>query len=124
MHTDMTSDGWELVSAEGRNAAYPSTFLIPSRNEREALAPGDAAKLLFNIQSSESGIVMERMWVIVKSRTDEGYIGILDSDPVSAREFGPHTGECITFGPEHIASISSPPREYVTNKYGGSFFGE
>lgn len=120
----MTSDGWELVSAEGRNAAYPSSFLIPSRNEREALVPGDGAKLLFDIQASENGIVMERMWVIVKSRTDQGYIGVLESDPVSVREFGPHTGECITFRPEHIASISSPPREYVIDKYGASFFGQ
>ncbi|WP_162601236.1 hypothetical protein [Occallatibacter savannae] len=124
MHNDMTPEGWKLVSAEGRNAEYPSTFLIPSRDEREALVPGDGAKLLFDIQTSENGIVMERMWVIVKSRTEEDYIGVLDSDPVSIREFGPHTGESITFRPEHIASISSPPREYVIDKYGVSFFGE
>jgi len=33
-------------------------------------------------------------------------------------------GDVITFGPEHIAEISTPPREYVIEKYGASFFDE
>src|ERR1700739_4556522 len=89
MHSNVTSDGWQLVSAEERNAAYPNTFLIPAREKREALVAGDGAKLLFDIETSENGIVMERMWMIVKSRTQGGFIGVLDSDPVSARILGP-----------------------------------
>lgn len=127
MHSDRTSDGWELVSAEDRNAAHPDTFRIPPREKREALAPGDGAKLLFDIATRKEDVmdrVLERMWVIVKARTEGGYIGVLDNNPVSAKDANLHAGEYITFRAEHIASIGAPPREYVIQKYGASFFGE
>ena len=124
MLTKMATDGWELVSAEDRNAAYPSTFRIPAREIREALTVGDGAKLLFDIETGENGRIMERMWVIVKTRIEGGYIGVLDNNPVSSKNPSLRAGESITFGPEHIASISTPPREYVVERYGKSFFGE
>jgi hypothetical protein len=120
----MVSEGWELVSAEDRNAAHPKTFRIPPREKREALTAGDGAKLLFEIETGQNGRIMERMWVIVQARIDSGYIGVLDNDPVSAKNLSLHAGAYITFGPEHIASISVPPREYVIERYGASFFGE
>jgi hypothetical protein len=43
------------VSAELRHAEHPDSFLIPEREERESLAPGDAAKLLFDIKTREAG---------------------------------------------------------------------
>ena len=124
----MASDGWELISAEDRNAEYPETFPIPEREKRESLAPGDAAKLLFDIETREQGRVVDRgvdrMWVIVKARTERGYIGVLDSDPGTAENLRLHQGDSITFGPEHIIDISTPPREYVIKKYGAFFFDE
>jgi uncharacterized protein YegJ (DUF2314 family) len=64
------------------------------------------------------------MWVIVKARTEFGYVGVLDNDPGTAENLRLREGDVINFGPEHIADISTPPREYVINKYGVSFFGE
>ena len=64
------------------------------------------------------------MWVIVKARTERGYIGVLDSDPGTAENLRLREGDSITFGPEHIIDISTPPREYVIKKYGASFFNE
>jgi hypothetical protein len=88
MNFTIASHGWELISAEDRNAAYPETFQIPTRERRESLAPGDGAKLLFDIETREQGRVVDRgvdrMWVIVKTRTERGYIGVLDSDPGTA----------------------------------------
>jgi len=64
------------------------------------------------------------MWVIVKARIEGGYIGVLDNDPGTAENLQLREGDVITFGPEHIAEISTPPREYVIEKYGASFFDE
>ncbi len=66
---------------------------------------------------------VDRMWVIVKGRTDGGYVGLLDSDPGIAENLRLREGDSISFGPEHICAIGNPPREYVTEKYGASFFG-
>jgi hypothetical protein len=126
MNFKLDNDGWELISAEDRNATHPDTFQIPAREKRESLAPGDAAKLLFDIETREEGRVVDRgvdrMWVIIKSRTEGGYIGVLDSNPGTAENLRLQEGDNITFGPEHITEIGSPPRDYVIKKYGASFF--
>ena len=67
---------------------------------------------------------VDRMWVIVKARTESGYIGVLDSDPGAAENLRLREGDSVTFGPEHIADIATPPRHYVIQKYGASFFEE
>lgn len=121
-------DGWTLVSAEERSAAAPDTFLIPPRARRESLSPGDGAKLLFDIETRENGLVVDRgvdrMWVIVKSRTEEGYVGVLDSNPGAAENLRLREGDTIVFGPEHVADIGSPPSDYIVEKFGASFFEE
>jgi hypothetical protein len=120
------ADGWTLVSAEERHAANPHSFEIPSRAMRESLVPGVAAKLLFDIQTREAGRVIDhgvdRMWVIVKARDGHGYLGVLDNDPGRAENLTLKAGDTIRFGPQHVAGIESPPRDYVVAKYGESFF--
>ncbi|MFC5862927.1 DUF2314 domain-containing protein [Acidicapsa dinghuensis] len=124
----IATDGWELVSAEDRNTAHPNTFHIPTREQRETLVPGDGAKLLFDIEIRANGVIkdrgVERMWVIVKARSEGVYIGLLDNDPVTAENLQLQKGDVITFGPEHVSAISTPPRDYVIEKYGVSFFEE
>ena len=120
------ADGWMLVSAEERHAAHPETFQIPSRTDRETLVPGVAAKLLFHIETKEASQVIDsgvdRMWVIVRAVTREGYLGVLDSDPGQSEGLNLREGDVIVFGPEHVAAIDYPPRDYVAGKYGQSFF--
>ena len=66
---------------------------------------------------------MHRMWVIVIDPAEKGYTGFLDSDPgiddLSLRE-----RDIVVFGPEHVANIGRPPRDYVVAKYGASFFAD
>lgn len=128
MNPKLAPDGWELISAEDRNVADPDTFQIPAREKREALTPGDAAKLLFDIETRENGRVIDRgvdrMWVIVKTRTEWGYLGVLDNHPGTAENLRLREGDVIRFGPEHVAAIANPPREYVMAKYGTTFFDE
>ena len=119
--------GWALVSAEARASSHPSTFRIPSRARRESLAPGDAAQLLFDIETREQGRVIDRgvdrMWVLVKACAGGRYAGVLDSNPGRSEGLHLSEGDTIVFGPEHVANIDTPPRDYILRKYGPGFFG-
>ena len=118
-------DGWELLSAEDLHDAHPGTFLIPDRATRESIRPGAACKLLFDIETRESGIVVDRgvdrMWVIVKIADDGRFVGVLDSEPGRAENLRLRSGDLIEFGPEHIAEIARPPTDYILAKFGPGF---
>jgi hypothetical protein len=109
-----------------RHATHPDSFSIPARQEREAVAPGDAVKLLFDIETREAERVIDRgvdrMWVIVKHRVGDNYVGVLDSEPGVAEGLTLHSGTELVFGAEHIVEIDHPPRSYVIEKYGTDFF--
>ena len=116
----LSIDFWELRSGEVLNREHPDTFWVPSIDERQNLAKGQAAKLIFDIEAEdEDGVVHlsgERMWVIVSERVDGGYVGILDNQPAS---LNPHPDTYLCFGaeipflPEHVIDIATPPAEYV-----------
>ena len=124
----VAADGWTLALAEERFEAAPDSFPIPPRDERDSLSVGDAAKLLFDIETRENGRVIDRgvdrMWVIVKTRTAVGYVGVLDSDPGQAENLKLRKGDLIAFGPQHVVEIDRPPRTYIVENYGISFFEE
>ena len=121
----LKNDGWCLLSGEDQHLAAPDSFWIPARSDREGLRPGDAAQLLFDVETREAGRVIDRgvdrMWVIVKSHTPTGYIGLLDSDPGLAESLKLRPGDEVAFGPEHVVNIDTPPPEYVSRKYGLPF---
>jgi hypothetical protein len=114
-------DFWELRSAEESNRQNPDTFLIPSLEERESLQKGQAAKLIFDIESlDEDGkieIQGERIWVIVSEKYKDYYIGILDGQPASiipSDDVYLCFGAEIPFLPEHVIEIAQPPEEYIS----------
>lgn len=117
--------GWQLASAEERNAAFPVTFLIPSGVTRRSLARGDAAQILIDIETKEDGTVIDRgvdrMWVIIISVSPRGYVGVLDSDPGYAENLKLAKGDLIEFNASHICAIDHPPKEFLTKKYGKFF---
>ena len=119
------TDGWTLLSAEERHQTHPG-FLLPPASERAAVGVGHAVQLLFDIETKDGGRVVDRgvdrMWVIVKARTPDGYVGVLDNDPGHAENLNLREGDLIVFGPEHVAAIDHPSREYIVGKYGDSFF--
>ena len=85
-----------LADVEER-AAGSKTFVIPSREEREYLWPGDLAKLVFE------GIG-ERLWVRVVDVLDGcTYVGVMVSSPLGGDL---RMGDRLVFGPEHVADIS------------------
>jgi hypothetical protein len=121
----IAEDGWTLVSAEARHNEHPESFSIPGRIERESLRTGDAAKLLFDIETREAGRVVDRgvdrLWVIVKGREGIHYVVVLDSDPGIAWGLTLRPGTEVVFGPEHIVEVDHPPKRYVIDKYGPDF---
>ena len=90
---------WHLVSVEERHAAFPETFDIHPRTERETVLPGQFVKIIFECDGFS-----ERMWVVVTRRDDDGYCGSLRNTPHEG--LGLDWGDLIQFGPEHIAQVA------------------
>jgi len=117
---NIATDGWELRSGEAAHAKNPSSFWIPSLEERLNLRRGLGAKLIFDIESvndsDELEVNGERMWVIVSEVHSDYFIGILDNKPAS---FDPSDEEYLVFGAEipfraeHVIDIGEPPEDYA-----------
>lgn len=105
---DEASANYRLANAEARHEEAPRSFFIPTRDEREALRPGDLAKLLFEVLSPTAGQPSgERMWVQVVSKEAGRYVGQLDNQPrvVTTIAIDDH----LEFGPEHIIQLLGEP---------------
>jgi uncharacterized protein YegJ (DUF2314 family) len=91
-----------LEDGEERHRQDPDTFQIPPKEMREKLRPNQIVKLMFNI-SADGDTQVERMWVIVKSKDDKGYIGELNNQPATTDKMRP--GLKVRFQPRHVISI-------------------
>jgi hypothetical protein len=117
---EMARDYWQLRSGEASHLANPDVFWIPPLAERQGLRRGDAAKLIFDIESEDEdgGVQLqgERMWVIVAEQRDGTYIGILDNPPASIEPADStylREGAEVAFLAEHVIDIDQPPSEYA-----------
>jgi hypothetical protein len=87
-----------LDNVETRNATHPDTFEIPTRAAREALRPGNLAKVIITDEDDA-----ERFWVKVTQNIPGGrYVGTIQNHLIC---FEVPLGEPIEFGPEHVADI-------------------
>jgi mRNA-degrading endonuclease toxin of MazEF toxin-antitoxin module len=91
-----------LEDGEENNRRYPDTFEIPAKDERHNLKAGQIVKLMFRI-TADGETQTERMWVIVKGREKDGYLGILDNDPACTQKM--KSGLEVNFEPRHVISI-------------------
>ena len=83
------------------------------RNSSSTSRPGTAGV-------ADRGV--DRMWVIVRRRVGDYYVGVLDSDPGIADGLQLKPGTELVFTPEHVVEIGHPPRSYVVETYGNDFF--
>jgi hypothetical protein len=99
---------YDLVNAVERNARYPDTFKIPSRDQVAAIEPGDVVKLgweatrrrgIFGRRGMFGG---ERMWVRIVRIDGDRYTGTLDNRPVSAPL---RYGDDITFAGVNVMAV-------------------
>ena len=100
------TDGWELESAEERHRAAPEKFEIPSLSERSRLEVGSMVQLLVLLGGCDDAgtfIQCERLWVTVQELAAAGYIGRLESLPVTSDVLQP--GASIAFEPHHVSSV-------------------
>jgi hypothetical protein len=82
----LIKDGWCLNDGEALHQQAPKTFFIPDLALRKILQPGDFAKLVFEIATRDEPASIERMWVIIRERTESGYVGMLNNKPDSISE--------------------------------------
>jgi hypothetical protein len=100
-------DGWCLDDGEEYHRAAPKTFLIPDLALRKILQPGDFAKLIFKIAvEGDEYDSIERMWVIIRERTPNGYVGMLDNEPFPISENDRFwVGTELPFDYRHIIAV-------------------
>lgn len=105
---DFHNDGWCLEDGEARHTGAPDTFWIPDRQARQNLQTGDLAKLIFRISVDDANedVAVESMWVVVRERTSDGYLGILDNDPYAIAENDEFwSGTELPFSAKHVINI-------------------
>ncbi len=105
---DFETDGWCLEDGEQLHREAPDTFWLPELKDRESLQPGDLVKLIFRISvdNEDEPVAVERMWVIVRERVADQYLGILDNDPYAIDENEElWSGVELPFSPRHVIDI-------------------
>ncbi len=105
--SNIKDDGWELNDGEELHREYPNSFWIPQSVLRNNLSPEMIVKLIFRIrtkgENSEEEENIERMWVIVKKKVGNYYIGELDNDAYCTGEL--KAGLLVVFEPRHVIQI-------------------
>jgi len=104
--TSIVPSEWGLLDAEAQHDAFPDTFPIPSRAERDALRTGDMVKLVFVLDPPPtSGPNAERMWVEVRTAHPDGsFDGWLTNQPVVITTLEPSA--LVAFEARHVAGIA------------------
>ena len=105
---DFERDGWCLEDGEQLHREAPDTFWLPKLKDRQSVRPGQIVKLIFRISvdDEEEPVAVERMWVIVRERVGDRYLGILDNNPYAfAENERLWSGIELPFSPRHIIDI-------------------
>ncbi|MFI6942004.1 DUF2314 domain-containing protein [Streptomyces sp. NPDC050418] len=92
-------DRWHLTSGVKFNRLYPQSFWIPSEQEKRALRPGVAVKLMFDMRDGWG----ERMWVEIVKVKRHKLVGVLHNQPFGIPRL--EHGDKIRFKPHHIIDI-------------------
>jgi hypothetical protein len=103
----LDTDGWELESGVERHRETPATFQIPEETVRSRLVPESDAKLIFRMRTSGGEVVVERMWVHVTGYTEDGYAGVLNTEP-KTDGVPLSLGDRVTFQPDHVIDALPP----------------
>lgn len=105
---DLDEDGWCLENGVDYHALDSQTFAIPDAATRNALKPGDFAKLIFLIAvEDDEEPITDRMWVVVREVADGGYFGLLDNEPDIDENDEFWLGTEVPFGPEHVIEVQA-----------------
>jgi hypothetical protein len=106
VYPDYNRDGFYLEHAMMRSQLWPDTFRIPEADVRYSLRPGQVVKMDFTFVpegAEKGGSKTERMWVVIKEKCGDHWIGILDNTPRFHQTiFGGHE---FHLHPDHVVAI-------------------
>ncbi|WNI18273.1 DUF2314 domain-containing protein [Actinacidiphila sp. ITFR-21] len=97
--TGRVIDRWHLTSGVKSNRRHPQSFWIPSAEEKRALRPGIAVKLMFNMRDGWG----ERMWVEIVAIKKRKIVGVLHNQPIGIPRL--YHGDKVRFKYDHIIDI-------------------
>ncbi len=106
VYPDYDRDGFYLEHAVMRSRLWPDTFHIPDAQVRYSIKPGQLVKMDFTFApegAEKDGSETERMWVIVKERCDDHWVGILDDDPRFHDTIA--SNYVFHFHPDHLVAV-------------------
>lgn len=90
---------YKLLNGVERNAEHPTSFYIPTMEEKHEVTVGSFVKLGFE----EEGTETERMWVKVTYNYGNSFRGELNNEPVGLSSV--KLGDIVDFTSEHIIDI-------------------
>jgi len=95
-----------LEGGEGFQRKYPNSFFIPSLKKRNNIVTGNYVMLIFKMTviDDEIDYSIERMWVLVKERVKDFYLGTLNNDPCCLVHI--KCGDDVVFKADHIIKIT------------------
>jgi hypothetical protein len=91
-------DRWHLGDGVKFNRDYPTTFEIPTDEDKAAIEPGDTVKAMFTMKDWG-----ERMWLEVVEVKRRRYVCQLTSHPVGIPRLD--FGKTLKIKPEHVIDI-------------------
>jgi hypothetical protein len=106
VYPDFDRDGYFLQHAVILSQLFPGSFAVPPPEERFGIREGSIVKLSFCFAKEEeekSDYDTERMWVVVKSRLEDHWIGVLDNDPQFHHSI--KSGHEFHFHSDHIFAL-------------------
>ncbi len=76
-----------------------------AKKQRSSLKTGATVKLIFQLplRDAPGKTEIERIWVSVTGRKNDGYVGTLSNEPGCDCQL--RMGDKIVFGPEHVFEI-------------------
>lgn len=85
----------------------------PPHRDADHLQPGQSARLIFDIQTiDEHGlheVIGERMWVVVKEKIGDTYVGVLRTEPLLPADDGVtlRLGTEVAFEARHVVDVAA-----------------
>jgi hypothetical protein len=90
---------WHIRSGVETNRKFPSSFLIPNSNEKDAIRPGDAVKVMFVMRDGWC----ERMWITITAVKRKKLTGILEDTPLFIPRLT--SGRILRLKRDHVIDI-------------------
>lgn len=98
---------YELVDGVERNRAHPTTFNIPSLEQKRMIGPGDFVKVGFVLKRQKGNVTVERIWLEVTAVLDDVIVGTIANTP---EYLDAKFGDVVRGERRHVLQIHQPKK--------------